>query len=64
DNHWLTGTFKKEGKYYSFVIYLGKKNLSKASAKSVMEKITELTIISINNPKDIRHRYMERVFVK
>ncbi len=62
DAHWLTGSFKKSGKHYSFVIYLGKKNLSKAEAKRVMEKITELTVISINRPKDIRHRYMERVF--
>ena len=60
--HWLIGTFKKSGKYYSFVIYLGKKNLSKIEAKRVMEKIMELTIISVNRPKDIRHRYMERVF--
>lgn len=62
DNHWLTGAFKKSGRYYSFVIYLGKKNLSKESAKRVMEKIMELTIISVNKPKDIRHHYMERVF--
>jgi len=60
--HWLIGTFKKSGKYYSFVIYLGKKNLSKREAKRVMEKIMELTIISVNRPKDIRHRYMKRVF--
>jgi len=60
--HWLIGTFKKSGKYYSFVIYLGKKNLSKIEAKRVMEKIMELTIISVNRPKDIRHRYMKRVF--
>ena len=62
DNHWLTGVFKKMGKNYSFVIYLGKKNLSKESAKRAIEKIMELTIISINNPRDIRHHYMERVF--
>ena len=62
DEHWLTGAFKKSGKYYSFVIYLGKKNLSKESAKRAMEKIMELTIVSVNRPKDIRHRYMERVF--
>jgi len=62
DVHWLTGVFKKSGKHYSFVVYLGKKNLSKESAKRVMEKIMELTIVSINRPKDIRHDYMERVF--
>jgi hypothetical protein len=62
DDHWLTGAFKKSEKYYSFVIYLGQKNLSKESAKRAIEKIMELTIISVNNPKDIRHHYMERVF--
>ena len=62
DEHWLSGAFKKSGKHYSFVIYLGKENLSKESAKRAIEKIMELTIISVNNPKDIRHHYMERVF--
>ena len=62
DDHWLTGAFKKSGKHYSFVIYLGQKNLSKESAKRAIEKIMELTITSVNNPKDIRHHYMERVF--
>jgi hypothetical protein len=64
NEHWLMGAFSRLGKYYSFVIYIGDDNLSKAQAKRKMQSVMELLIISINKANEIRHSYMENVFTR
>ncbi len=60
--HWLIGTFKKSGKYYSFTIHIQDKQRSKYEIKRAIQKILESTIESINRSKKMKFEYMKRVF--
>ncbi len=60
--HWLVGTFKKAGKYYSFTIHIRDEQRSKYEIKEAMQKILESTIESINRSKKMKFEYMKRVF--
>ncbi len=60
--HWLTGAFKKSGKYYSFVIQLQNKELSKHEINRIIQKSLESTLQSINNPHKMKYQYMKHVF--
>jgi len=60
--HWLVGAFKKAGKYYSFTIYLGDKNLESYEAKRYMKKILESTLKSVNKAGKMKFEYMKKLF--
>jgi len=60
--HWLVGAFKKSGKYYSFTIYLGDKNLESYEAKRYIKKILESTLKSVNKAGKMKFEYMKKLF--
>ena len=60
--HWLVGVFKKSGKYYSFTIYLGDKNLETYEAKRHIKTILESTLKSVNKAGKMKFEYMKKLF--